>query len=184
MLRRHTAFALSLVALVAFSAHAKISRKGDPSVSFFAKGTVPGLSINGKTNELNELNVSDDGTNVVVTVPLGKLTTGIELRDKHLKEKYLNVAQFPNAQLTIAHTARKIAPDGDVSGDAEGSLKIHGQAKNVKFHFDAKRDGTTFHVSTKFTVNMMDFGIEKPSHLGVGVKPDVEIEAKFDAEDK
>ncbi len=181
MLRRHTAFALSLVTLIAFSAHAKLSRKGDPAVSFFAKGTVPGLSINGKTNELN---VSDDGTNVVVSVPLSKLTTGIDLRDKHLKEKYLNVAQFPNAELTIARTALKIAPAGDVSGDAEGSLKIHGQAKNVKFHFDAKRDGTTFHVSTKFTINILDFGIEKPSHLGVGVKPDIEIEAKFDAEDK
>ena len=56
MSKTSTAFA-SIVCLFVFTAHAKLAKKGEASVQFFAKGTVPGLSINGKGSDLM---VSDD----------------------------------------------------------------------------------------------------------------------------
>ena len=46
-------------------------------------------------------------SNVVITVPLANLSTGIGLRDHHMKEKYLEVQKYPSATLTIARSALK-----------------------------------------------------------------------------
>ena len=180
MSKTSTAFA-SIVCLFVFTAHAKLAKKGEASVQFFAKGTVPGLSINGKGSDLM---VSDDGANLTVIAPLGNLKTGIDLRDKHMKEKYLHTDKFPNAELVVARSALKIPASGDASGEAEGTFKIHGQSKSARFRYEAKREGSTFHVVGKVSVNITDFGVEKPSHLGVGVKPEIDLEVRFDVEEK
>jgi polyisoprenoid-binding protein YceI len=131
-----------------------------------------------------ELTVDDDGANVRIIVPLANLQTGIGLRDRHMREKYLEVTQFPNAELQVARAALKLpAPGAEASADARGTLKLHGKTKEVAFRFSAKRDGSAYHVSGALRVNMNDFGIEAPSYLGVSVKPDVDVDVRFDAAD-
>jgi polyisoprenoid-binding protein YceI len=166
---------VALLSLSAASSDAALSSPSEAHVTFQVAGPA-GLKIEGTTADLQ---VADDGGNVVITIPLGNLTTGIALRDRHMKE-YLEVSKYPSTTLTIARSALKVPTTGDrVEADAPGTLTLHGQTKPVSVHYDAKWDGSAFATHGKVHLIMTDFGIVVPSYLGVTVKPDVDVNANF-----
>jgi polyisoprenoid-binding protein YceI len=169
------AFSLGLVTLSAAS-HAALTSAADARVSFSAAGPA-GMTIEGTTPDLT---VGDDGTNVIITVPLANLSTGIGLRDHHMKEKYLEVPKYPATTLTIARGALRFpASGGQTTADVPGTLSLHGQTRPVVVHYDAKGEGAAFSAKGTFRINMNDFGITVPVYLGVTVKPDVDVSASF-----
>jgi polyisoprenoid-binding protein YceI len=170
-----SALAVTVLAVAtAGVAQAKLSGSGG-EVSFTATGPA-GLKIVGTTSQVA---VKEDGANVVISVPLSAIDTGIALRNKHMKEKYLETDKYPNAELTVARSAVK-----EGSGSAQGTMKLHGQSKPVSFNYNAKKAGEGFAVDGTVHLNMKEFGIEVPSYLGVTVKPEVDVAAKFSASDK
>ena len=180
-MRRRQPFAAAAVSTLVLSMSAAVdaalSGAADPHVGFEASGPA-GMKINGTTGDLM---VSEDASgHVVLSVPLSNLTTGIALRDHHMKEKYLEVAKYPAATLTIARAALNLpGPGQKVEGDAAATLALHGQTRPVSVHFDATADGGGFSTHGKFHINMNEFGISVPSYLGVTVKPDVDVSASF-----
>jgi len=181
-MQRHTrlwVIAVSSTVLMASAVgHAALSGPADPRVLFQCSGPA-GLKIEGTTTELA---VAEDGGNVSITVPLANLTTGIALRDRHMKEKYLEVQKFPAATLTMARSAIRFPRSGEpASADAPGTVTIHGQTRPVTVHYDAKSDGASLAVRGSFHINMNEFGITVPVYLGVTVKPDVDVSASFHA---
>ena len=168
--------AVSVALAVAASGRAAISSPSDTRVSFHASGPA-GLAIDGKTPDL--LVAEQDG-NLVITVPLANLSTGIDLRDRHMKEKYLEVPKYPNAVLTVARTALKVPSSGEkLATDTPGTLQLHGQTRPVTVHYEAKGDGGSIATSGSVHINMTDYGIQVPSYLGVTVKPEVDVTASF-----
>jgi polyisoprenoid-binding protein YceI len=168
--------AAAVVLGAAGSALAALGSPTDAHVGFLAAGPA-GMKIEGTTTDLT---VADDGTNVTIDVPLANLSTGISLRDHHMKEKYLEVGKYASTTLVVARAALKFpAPGASFEGDAPGTLKLHGQARPVTFHYDAKGDGGGFAVHGRLHVNMNDYGITVPVYLGVTVKPDVDVTASF-----
>jgi polyisoprenoid-binding protein YceI len=156
--------------------HAALSSPSETKVGFLASGPA-GLKIEGTTPDLT---VADANGNVLITVPLANLTTGIGLRDKHMKEKYLEVGKFPSAVLTVARSALKVPANGEqVELDVPGTLQLHGVTKPVSVHYDAKADGPGLLSHGKFHINMNDYGIQVPTYLGVTVKPEVDVTASF-----
>ena len=147
---------------------------------FHASGPA-GMAIDGSTSDVT---VNDDGTNVKVVVALANLATGVNLRDEHTRNKYLEVGKFPNATLTVPRGALKFPADGATStGDAQGTMNIHGKDKAVTFHYQATKKGAAIAVSGSVSVDITDFGINVPSYLGVTVKKDVSIDVAFAAAD-
>ena len=179
MNRSRIAFAALLVAsTVAVTADAKLTRTGTPQVAFHASGPA-GMRIVGTTSDLD---VDDQGSKIVIKVPLRNLTTGIQLRDHHMRDKYLQVGSYPNAELTVDRSAMRFPPgEGSVSGDATGSMAIHGKSKNVTFHYTIAHVGSTYRVAGNTKLDIRDFGIDVPSYLGITVKPDIDVEAQFTA---
>ena len=172
---------LLLLAMVTYSlvAAARLNKTGASSTSFKVAGPA-GMTIEGKTTEMS---VADDGTTVTITVPLGNINTGIGLRDDHTK-KALEVDTYPTTTLKVARAALKFPAAGaESSGDAKGTLTLHGQTKDVTFHYTAKLDGDTYAVQGNARINVDDYGVKRPSYLGVTVKPDVDITTSFQAKD-
>jgi polyisoprenoid-binding protein YceI len=181
---RHASVTLAAVVLAAVAtpliADAKLAGASGMESHFTAVGPA-GMKIVGTTKDGR---VEDDGTAMRVTVPLANLTTGISLRDKHMREKYLQVGSYPDAQLEVARAAIVVPKQGaESSGDVPGVLRLHGQNKSVTVHYSAKRDGDTLHVNGALHVNMNDFGIEVPKYLGITVKPEVDVDVRFDTVD-
>lgn len=176
-MNRFTFVSTALLALVALSADAKVAGTGG-SVEFFATGPA-GLKINGKGSEIV---ASEDGANVVVTVPLAKIDTGIGLRNQHMRDKYLETNKYPNAVLSVPKSALGLPGGG--SGDTTGTLALHGKQKPVTFHYDVKKNGDSYAVSGTLRVVMTEFGIEQPSFAGATVKPEVDVKVAFQAKDQ
>jgi polyisoprenoid-binding protein YceI len=173
------AAAIAALLTVSIVAHAKINKSGASTAGFRAKGPA-GLGIEGTTSELA---LADDGTTVTVSVPLGNLTTGIGLRDRHMKG-YLEVDTYPSAELKVARSQLKFpASDSASESDAKGTMKIHGVTREVSFHYAAKLAGGAWAIRGSTRINMNDFGIKTPSYLGVSVKPDIDVFANFQAAD-
>jgi polyisoprenoid-binding protein YceI len=168
--------ACPIIVSISAVGHAALSAPSESKVSFQASGPA-GLKIEGTTPDLT---VADGSGNVVLSVALGNLTTGIGLRDKHMKEKYLEVDKYPSAVLTVSRAALKVPAGGaSVETDVPGTLQLHGQTKPVTVHYDAKADGPGLLAHGKFHINMNEYGIQVPTYLGVTVKPDVDVTASF-----
>jgi polyisoprenoid-binding protein YceI len=169
---------VAAIATFAFVADAKVTRTGTPQVAFHASGPA-GMKIVGTTSDLD---VDDQGPNVVIKVPLRNLTTGISLRDDHMRNKYLQVGRYPNAELTIDRSALRLpSGNGSASGDAAGSMAIHGKTKTVNVHYTVARGGGALHVGGTTHLDLRDYSIDVPSYLGVTVKPDIDVEVQFTA---
>lgn len=164
------ALALPLVA------HAAYVRTGDAIVEFVAVGP-GGLRIVGKTGDLQ---VTDAGAAIKVTVPLAGLKTGIDTRDNHLREKYLHVRQHPTAELEVPRAALKLpAAGGTVTDETDGTLRLHGVARKVRFKYTLRHEGGRIKVEGGFRIDIRDFGMEIPSYMGLKVRPQVDAGAHF-----
>jgi polyisoprenoid-binding protein YceI len=171
---------LALGALAPLTASAALSATGTPSVSFTGVGP-GGLKIVGSTGELS---VAGSPDTITVTVPLGQLTTGIGLRDSHMRDKYLQVATYPTATLTVPRSALNLPAAGaQAEGDATGAVTLHGQTHPAQFHYGVNHVGQSYSVNSTLRVNIKDHGIEVPVYLGIGMKPDVDVAVKFEAQD-
>jgi polyisoprenoid-binding protein YceI len=143
----------------------------DPEVLFVAHGSL-GMRIEGKTPELT---VARNGDGLDFSVRLGTLQTGIELRDRHMRDEVFEVERFPVARL---HIARVRLPDGEASGMAPAELTVHGQTHpvNVAFRVRPRRG---YDVTASFRMDLRDYGMKPPTYLGIAVKPDVDVSADF-----
>jgi hypothetical protein len=150
-----------------------------PSTTFKALGPA-GLTIEGK---ISHMSVDDDGTTITIVVPLGDVSTGVTLRDTYAK-KALDVAAYPTASLRVRRSALTFpAAHAESSGDAKGSLTLHGQTRDVSFHYSAKLNRGTYEVEGSTRINVDDYGVERPTYLGVTVKPDVDVTTAFQLDD-
>ncbi len=103
----------------------------------------------------------------VFKVKLADYTTGMALRDQHMKDKYLDVAKFPFATLKL---------DAVAVSEAEfpwvGTLEIKGETRPVKGTATFKAGK----LNATFAVELKDYpAIGVPSHLGVTVADKVNV---------
>ena len=103
------------------------------------------------------------GKNIVVD--LKSLTTGMDLRDEHAKNKYLEVSKYPTAVLLEAIGANGVGKARIKVRDKEsvvnGTYKVSSSGKNLKAEFKFK---------------LSSFGIVDVSFKGIGVEDEVRVE--------
>ena len=170
------ALRLAMLALaVAAPASAALSTNGEAKVVFKAAGPA-GLSFEGKGQDVK---LKEEGNSVLVSVKLDGLVTGIELRDRHMKEKYLETAKYPTATLEVDKSKIHFPEGSAVTGSADGKLTLHGVTRTVTVTYRADGDSKKAKVDGSMRFNMKDFMIEVPSYLGVTVKPTIDVEVKL-----
>jgi polyisoprenoid-binding protein YceI len=117
-----------------------------------------------------------------LAVDLRTLDTGIDLRNEHLRERYLEVSKAPGYDNAILSDidlkgVDPVTPEG--KGSFTGSLALHGVKNTVTGSVEARKAGAGIRVKATFPVNLADFHIDEPSYLGVGVKDTVQVEVAF-----
>ena len=162
--------------LVATPSLAGVERTGDANATFTGKGPA-GFKLEGKTDQLT---LKDDGQKVTFTLPLATLKTGIDLRDSHMRDKYLEVAKYPDLVLEVPWSAIQLPEDGKtVTQTVPGKLTLHGQTKDVSVTYTVKRVGDVYETSGKMPLNLKAHGVDIPNYMGVTVKPDIETLTTF-----
>jgi polyisoprenoid-binding protein YceI len=168
----------AVLVLASSTALAGMTKSGEGMAMF--KGVGPaGFKIEGKTNSVD---LKDDGKTLTVVVGLKDLDTGIDLRNKHMRDKYLEVEKYPEATLAVPLDSVKWPEDGkSTSGEAKGTFSVHGKSKEISFKYKVANAGGTFTVEGDAPVNFKEHDVNVPSYMGITVKPDITIVAKFTA---
>lgn len=153
---------------------------------FFGKITLGTLS--GETSRIaGYVRWNNDDTTrgeVLVRVDLGSLDTGIGLRNKHMREKYLETDKFPFAEFRGRINDWKSSSNGLDKVRVKGTMKIHGIEKPFEQVVTVVKRENGLRVSTLFKLNILDFNIQQPRYLVVSMNPEVTVRAVFYLKEK
>jgi polyisoprenoid-binding protein YceI len=144
-------------------------------VKFLAVGNPSAIRIQGEGKALTAENTAwtkDGKFSGTFHVPLDSLETGISMRDRHMKEKYLETGKYPNADLVL-----KACPLKASETTCEGKLTLHGVTKPVSIKLKSADAGPkTMKVNADFAVKLSDYGISIPKFANITVAEDVQIQ--------
>lgn len=153
-------------------------------IEFHAVGRPSMIKINGE-GKGPEGTLALEGSKVSgeLTFDMTSLQSGIEMRDEHMKNKYLEVGKYPQAKLRLTEVALPANWSAKTPAVKEavfkGDLTMHGQTKPVSGTFDLEGDAAKMSAKANFEINIAEFGIEIPKYLGITVKNEVPVELTF-----
>lgn len=176
---------LILVSLIANAVFAFELKPDQGKVEFLAVGRPAAIKIlghaQGPTGKL-ELKRAGDTVKLEgkAELDLDQLDTGIGLRDRHMKEKYLETGKFKQATLTFSDVtipAATLKSGGEAT--AKATLNVHGVEKpvDVQIKFQSPAAGQIAG-EMKFKLKLTDHGIEVPKFSGITVADEVEVTAQ------
>lgn len=121
---------------------------------------IEGCEIDGK------LTRSSDGKYFgTFSADLSKLDTGVEKRTKHMREKYLQVAEYP---VIIV----KLLPVSIGQDKFKAEVSLHGVTKQISgdLRFNSESD-----FKATFDIDITQFGMEKPGYADIVIGQNIGV---------
>ena len=167
-------------ALHAQSQNYAITKGGTNVASFHAEDTYD--AFDGKTSDVAGAIVADaanpSAASVQVTINVDALDTGVGLRNKEMRERYLETNKFGTATFKSASVTgpASIAPNQPADISVAGDMTLHGVTKRMTIPVRVVLipDGR-IHATTTFKIHMPDFGIRVPHNILVTVNDEVPV---------
>lgn len=119
-----------------------------------------------------------------LAVDLATIDTGIDLRNRHLRENYLEVARGEGYDRAVLSDIVLALADGEAfRGVTEfsGSFLLHGVTRSVTGQAEIEDAVSGVRVEAEFVLDLTDFEIDPPEYMGVGVSNKVGVHVSFDA---
>ncbi|MBC7384706.1 MAG: YceI family protein [Cryobacterium sp.] len=153
----------------------RVSAAADAPVRFLALGKPSAIRIQGtaKTLESEKPAWKDGKFSGTYHVLLNELETGISMRDRHMKEKYLEVEKFPKADLMLSDCPVKLG-----ESKCEGQVTLHGVTQKVPLNVAWSRGSSSdeWLAHSRFILKLSEFGIKIPTFANITVAEDVTVE--------
>jgi polyisoprenoid-binding protein YceI len=157
-------------------------------VQFDSGTNVPVVSVHGKTNALRA-DVRAGRTadaleieQIQATLPVKSISTGMGLRDEHMR-KYIftkSDGSMPDLQFKAANLRCAVQAGHEAPCSINGTLSIRGVEKPFAITLKVKQEaGSVFKAAGSAAVKLSDYGIERPSQLGVQAEDEVKLTIQF-----
>lgn len=151
---------------------------------FFAVGKPAMIKINGEANgPEGTLTANKNTLTGMVKVDLNNLTTKIDLRDDHMKNKYLEVSKYPEATLEIVNlqlpTDFATLSDKETEVPFTGKFTMHGKTSDVTGTAKVARIAKHVAGRAEFVFKITNHLDTLPSWLGVKVAEDVTVKVQL-----
>ena len=115
-----------------------------------------------------------------LSVDLRTLTTGIGMRDRHMRDNYLEVGNGPEFEKATIEDIKIEKLDGKTTFN--GTLVLHGERRPVTGSATLERKDGGYKVQAEFPVRVSEYKITKPTYLGVGVQDEIRIKIALTVE--
>lgn len=112
-------------------------------------------------------------------VDLASLDTGIGLRDRHMRENYLETEEFPYASFSGRLVALDKESDGGYRAVTRGSFSIHGVEQEREIICRGEEEGEGLRVRCAFQVTLSDHGIPIPKLMFMKIDEVMELNLDF-----
>jgi polyisoprenoid-binding protein YceI len=157
-----------------------ITKGGNNVASFHAEDTYD--AFDGKTSDVTGTIVAAPANpaaaSVQITINVDALDTGVGLRNKEMRERYLETNKFGTASFkSVSVTGPpSIAPNQPADISVTGDMTLHGVTKRMTIPVRVVLipDGRV-HATTNFKLHMPDFGISVPHNILVTVNDEVPV---------
>lgn len=169
-MKRVAALLAVLVSSSAFAAGTLWTRSRG-IVRFVVEGPLDDVSGETRT-VIGSINFSpEDPTKLSggVGVDLASLRTGIDQRDRDMRDEFLQTSRFPKAFLIIDSLEKPsgaLTNGSSITADVKGSFEVHGVRRSIRVPVTMKLDGEgRLRVTGRFSVPFADFAISRPQRL-------------------
>ena len=173
--------ALLLTSATGVAATYRLDKSAKNRAEFQSKATLE--SFGGKSKQIAaefELDPATlAATRGTVTVDLRSLDTGIELRNKHMRENHLHTDSFPTAVFVLDSVRgnNTLEPTGPTELMVYGSMTMHGTSHAIAASGTVQTGAKsgTVRLQTEFPLKITDYGIPRPEFLFLKLAEEVKI---------
>ena len=145
-------------------------------VKFVATGKPSFIKAKGNAPLTNsEMTLKDNKLSGSFTVALDKLDSGIELRDTHLKEKYLQTQTYPKAIFSFKDVSLE---SDNQTITVKGEFEFHGVKKEKEIEIEISKEGNQLNLVSDFEIKLTDYKVELPSFSGITAADKVKIDVE------
>lgn len=168
-----------------------VTPDGASQVQFESKA--PMESFGGKTKKVSgsiDLDPAQlaDSIAVHLDVDMASLDTGIEMRNKHMRENHLHTDKFPTATFLGGRltnlSAQSLGEGQKVTGTIAGTMRLHGVEKPLQASIEMSYQGGVLHVVSRFKLKLADYGIPRPQFLVMKLDESQAVTVDLDARPK
>lgn len=186
-----------LVSTAAAATAAAQSAAGSPTpvevrggtASFDVATNVPALSVHGKSTAVEARGQVRPGANgpqleqIEAVVPIKTLTTGMGLRDEHMRKYVFTTSdgQTPDLKFTAKQATCSKTGSNQSTCDVTGDLSIRGTARPFTIALKVSENGDSYRASGEGLVKLSAYGIPQPSQLGVHTEDEIKLKLDFTA---
>ena len=156
---------------------------------FRSATNVAGIEVSGTSKAVSaraEMEVASAGLsirNIEATLPVGSLSTGMNIRDEHMRKYIFTTPSGDQPDLHFASEGTTCMPGAQASQFAcklTGTLSFRGVTRPFTLNLKAREQGAAaFRVTGEGTVKLDEFGVTPPEQFGVKVRNEVEIRLDF-----
>lgn len=122
---------------------------------------------------------SVSGSELYFEVDLGTLDTGIGLRNRHMRDNFLEVAKYPYATYKGHLVHAEPLSKGQVDVAAEGTFSLHGVDRKMRVPCAVTSSGSGYRAKCSFSVRLSDFRIDIPRVMFLKLANDIELRLDF-----
>ena len=119
------------------------------------------------------------GGELYFEVDLASLDTGIGLRNRHMRENYLETERFPFASYEAEIVGAQVDPGGGWIVTATGTFQVHGVGRPMTAECPVSPVGDGFRVRCEFQLRLPDHDIEIPSLMFLKINEVIELAVDF-----
>ena len=120
-----------------------------------------------------------DDTELYFEVDLASLDTGIGLRNRHMRDNYLEVEKYPFASFRGRITRTEPTKNGGAHVTAHGTFSVHGVDAERDVPCDVTPAGPGYHATCTFSVLLTEHHIEIPKVMFLKLANEIRVELAF-----
>jgi polyisoprenoid-binding protein YceI len=114
-----------------------------------------------------------------IEVDLNSLDTGIGLRNRHMRENYLETDKYPLTHFTGKLIEVRKSDSGEYAVTTEGQFFIHGITRKVVINGTMIPVENGFNVKSNFITALTDYKIEVPQLMFFKIDENIKVELNF-----
>lgn len=164
------------------SSEYQVDKKSKNLVRFISE--TPVEDFDGKTNKIDGYLISDgidkmQGAEFYFELDLGSFDTGIGLRNRHMREDYLETKEFPFSTFKGNITETERISDTEYNVKVSGKLLLHGVTKDITIGAKIYKLSDGFKLKSDFEVKLTDYNIKVPKFMFVRISDEIKLYLDF-----
>ncbi len=174
---------MMLISLPLWSEEYRVLMNGENSVTFSSKASIE--SFTGTTSQIDGY-VLWEGADPLnenefyLQVPLATLDTGIGLRNRHMRDNYLQTDKYPLAQYSGKMIRYEAANDSTYLVDVDGLFTLHGVEQKLTLQGKVTIRGDRLHVQAPIQLKLADYKVKIPKFMFLKISELIDIKVDFE----